>query len=228
MEVDVQTAVVWYLVFLISIVLHEAGHALAAYLGGDDTAYAGGQVSLNPIPHIQREPLGTVLFPIFFIFAIGWPLGWASAPYNPYWEQQYPRRSAWMAAAGPGANFLLLALAVVGIKLGLATGVFEHNTSGYIYYLHAVLGTSQFWDNAARFLSMLLFLNLVLGIFNLFPVPPMDGATVITLLMPEDFATRFLTAIRGGAIGLVGMIFAWTLFPRVIQKITVPFYQALF
>lgn len=224
--VDLETGLVWYIVFLISIVLHEGGHALAAYLGGDETAYAGGQVSLNPIPHIQREPIGTVLFPLFFLYTRGWPFGWASAPYDVSWEQQHPRRAAWMAAAGPAANFLLVLLAVIGLKVGLATGTFTPADYGSLTD-HAAIGTTQFWDNVARFLSMLLYLNLILGLFNLFPVPPLDGSSVITLLMSEDTARRYLETIRGGPIGLIGLLFAWILFPKIAYPIIGTFYGVL-
>ncbi|HEU4904854.1 MAG TPA: hypothetical protein VFT19_01910, partial [Solirubrobacterales bacterium] len=72
---------IWYVVFLLALTLHEAGHALAAWLGGDETAYQGGQVTLNPMPHIRREPFGTVVIPIITFFFSGWMMGWASTPY---------------------------------------------------------------------------------------------------------------------------------------------------
>ena len=84
----------WYVVFLLSVTCHEAGHAWAARLGGDDTAYLGGQVSLNPLPHIQREVWGTVLVPLISYLWVGWMMGWASAPYDPAWEERHPRRAA--------------------------------------------------------------------------------------------------------------------------------------
>ena len=224
MAVDLQTAVVWYVIFIISIVLHEGGHALVAYWGGDETAYAGGQVSLNPIPHIQREPIGTVLFPIFFIFSWGWPFGWASAPYDPHWEQQYPRRSGWMAAAGPGANFLLALLAALSLHIGFASGVFDYCAGTYF---HIYAGATQFWDNAARFLSMSLYLNLILGLFNLVPVPPLDGSSVLSLFMPEETARNYLSAIHTGAIGMIGLLVAWLVFPRVKDLFLLPLYGLL-
>ena len=89
----------WYVVFLLSLTCHEAAHALAARLGGDDTAYLGGQVSLNPVPHVRREPMGAVVVPFltFLYTSGGWMMGWASAPYDPSWEDRHPRR-----AGGPG------------------------------------------------------------------------------------------------------------------------------
>src|SRR5678816_411467 len=98
---------IWYVVFLFTLTWHEAGHALVALLGGDDTAYRGGQVSLNPWPHVRREPMGTVLIPILTFAYSGWMMGWASAPYDPEWGRANPKRLAAMSIAGPAANLLL-------------------------------------------------------------------------------------------------------------------------
>src|SRR5574337_1031158 len=116
--------VVWYIVFLISTTCHEAAHAFAAKLGGDLTAFRGGQVTLNPIPHIRREPLGTVVVPILSYLFSQWMIGWASAPYDPLWQRRHPRRAAWMALAGPAANFALMLAAAAGIRVGMALGHF--------------------------------------------------------------------------------------------------------
>src|SRR5215475_8256070 len=101
-------AIMTYVVFLYSTVLHEAAHAWAAHRLGDDTAYRGGQVSLDPTPHIKREPWGMVLIPILSFLMGGWMIGWASAPYDPEWARMYPRRAGMMAVAGPVANLLLV------------------------------------------------------------------------------------------------------------------------
>ena len=108
-----------YAGFLFSTVLHEAAHALAAKRGGDWTAYHGGQVSLDPLPHIRREPLGTVVVPLISYFLGGWMIGWASTPYDPFWAQAHPRRAAWMSLAGPAANFLVVLLAFLLIRIDL-------------------------------------------------------------------------------------------------------------
>jgi len=80
----------WYLAFLFSTTLHEASHALVALKLGDDTAHRGGQVTLDPIPHIQREPVGMVVVPIVSYLLGGWMIGWASAPYDPEWAGRNP------------------------------------------------------------------------------------------------------------------------------------------
>ena len=114
-----------YLVFLFSTTCHEASHALAAKLGGDNTAFHGGQVTLNPVPHIRREPFGMIVVPVLSVLMGGGMIGWASAPYDPLWQQRHPRRAAWMSLAGPGANFALVALAALIIHIGLLTGIFR-------------------------------------------------------------------------------------------------------
>src|SRR5215470_18953062 len=113
---------IWYVAFLFSTTCHEASHALVAKLGGDDTAARGGQVTLNPMPHIRREPWGMVVIPILSFVLAQRMIGWASAPFNPDWERRYPRRAAWMALAGPAANFTLMFPAVGLIHLATNYG----------------------------------------------------------------------------------------------------------
>src|SRR6185436_3856232 len=87
-EIDYAAGLLWYFVFLYSTVCHEAAHAWAALKLGDDTAYQGGQVSLDPVPHIRREPWGMVIVPLITFYwnamaGVTWMMGWASAPYDP-------------------------------------------------------------------------------------------------------------------------------------------------
>src|SRR5215475_4379593 len=115
---------VWYVVFLFSTTCHEASHSLAAKWGGDLTAFRGGQVTLNPVPHMKREPFGMLVVPLLSFLLGGWMIGWASAPYDPFWQSRYPRRAAWMSLAGPAANFALMLLAAIGIRGGMMAGIF--------------------------------------------------------------------------------------------------------
>src|SRR5271168_5212106 len=183
--------VIWYIVFLFSTTCHEGAHALAAKLGGDTTAFSSGQVTLNPIPHIRREPFGLVVVPIISYFVAHWMIGSASAPYDTLWQQRYPRRSAWMALAGPAANFTLMILADIAIRVGMSLGYFTMpESANFTRVTQAnVPGLAGF---AATFLSILFLLNLLLGTFNLLPVPPLDGNTGVTLLMSESAGLRFL------------------------------------
>jgi Zn-dependent protease len=180
--------------FLFSTTCHEAAHALVAKLGGDETAALGGQVTLNPVPHIQREPWGMVVIPILsFIFTRGM-IGWASAPFDAEWERRHPRRAALMALAGPAANYTLMLLAVIGLRMGRSMG-----------WLHANPETGQ--PNLAAVVLLVFFsLNLLLGTFNLLPVPPLDGSAGIMLFMSEGRAQRYLDWLRGNSFAMLGLL----------------------
>ena len=203
-------APMWYVAFLLSITCHEAAHALVAEWGGDSTAAAGGQVTLNPMPHIQREPFGTVLVPIISVVWMGWMLGWASAAVDPYWQQRYPKRAAWMALAGPGANLLLAIGAAITIRVCLALGYLG---PGSYSFTGLVVGTPDEISSAiATFLSILFAQNLLLMAFNLLPVPPLDGHIAVGLFLSESMTLKFLEFVRQPGFGLIGLLIAWNLF----------------
>jgi Zn-dependent protease len=211
-------AFVRYIVFLFSTTCHEASHALAAKLGGDLTAFHSGQVSLNPIPHIRREPFGMVVVPLLALFTGGAMIGWASAPYDPHWQEQHPRRAAWMSLAGPAANFTLVLIAGLLIHAGLFGGVFAPPLQ--LNSTHLVEGRPGMWEGAARFLSVLFSLNLLLGTFNLLPVPPLDGFGAVGLLLPKSAAAqwdRFGHTLR--AYSFIALLLAWQLFGRLYWPI---------
>lgn len=199
----------WYVAFLLSLTCHEASHALAAYLGGDNTAASAGQVTLNPLPHIRREPLGTVAVPLLTFVLNQWMLGWASAPYSTLWEHRYPHRAGLMALAGPAANFLLALAAAILINIGIATGGFQVPSS--ITFFNVVEASGDLAP-FAQFLSILFTQNVLLMTFNLLPVPPLDGNTAIGLLMPESAARRWFDLTRDRAFGVLGLVLAWYFF----------------
>jgi len=208
----------WYVVFLLSITCHEAGHAWAAHLGGDDTAYLGGQVTLNPLPHIQREVWGTVLIPLISFMYSGWMMGWASAPYDPLWERRHPRRAALMAAAGPAANLLLAAIGFVLLKWGLSSGIWQPPVmfEGIDQLVVATNETTAGWNGLARFASVLFGLNLLLFIFNLIPVPPLDGLSVLAGLFEP--ARRMRERLLAQPMSMwIGLMIAWVLFPYIFR-----------
>lgn len=209
---------IWYIVFLFSTTCHEGAHSLAAKLGGDLTAFNEGQVTLNPIPHIRRSIVGMVIVPIISYFYAHWMLGWASAPYDPNWQQRYPRRAAWMSLAGPGANFALAILAALAIRGGMLFHYFQMPESANFTHVTeaAVPGDASF---AATFLSILFVLNILLGTFNLLPVPPLDGNMGITIFMSEEKAVRFLDWTRNQGFGMIGLILAWYVYGKLFDYI---------
>jgi Zn-dependent protease len=204
---------IWYIVFLFSTACHEGAHSLVARMGGDPTASLGGQATLNPIPHIRREPIGTVLLPIVtYLLPPHWMMGYASAPYDPAWQQRHPHRAARMALAGPAANFALAILAGLAIRVGMAAGFFQQpEFAGFTHVTEAAV--PGFAGFAAILLSILFVLNVLLGTFNLLPVPPLDGYTGVTLLMSEAAANRFREATRH--FGLLGIMLAWVVYGRI-------------
>src|SRR5687768_7711193 len=122
MDSELAIGFLWFVAFLFSTTVHEAMHALVAWKGGDPTAYEGGQVSLSPLPHIKREPIGMVVVPLITALTQGWAIGWASAPYDPHWAAHHPGRAAVMSAAGPAGNLMIALIAFVILKAGLASG----------------------------------------------------------------------------------------------------------
>jgi Zn-dependent protease len=210
--------VVWYAVLLFSLTFHEAAHAWAARRGGDDTAYLGGQVSLDPRPHIRREPFGMVVFPILSFVLSHSMLGWASTPYDPVWAQTHPRRAAAMSAAGPAANAVLVLAAALAIRVGMAAGVFHAPES--IDFEHLVAATSDgLAASVALLLSVLFTLNLLLLVFNLIPFPPLDGANAVGLLFSDAGARRVQVLLRNPRLSLVGLLLAWMAMPRIFGPI---------
>jgi Zn-dependent protease len=168
-----------------------------------------------------------VLIPVLTALTQGWCIGWASTPYDPRWEQRHPRRAAWMAAAGPGANLLLAALALLALRVGLELGWFS--APDRIHFGQLVAASTPFLGAVGSILSILLVLNVILALFNLIPVPPLDGASAVTLLLPADTGLRFREVLRGGGAALVGLLVAWWLFGsavgpvfRVILKLVHP------
>jgi Zn-dependent protease len=216
--VDPLLAVVWYVVLLFSLTVHEAAHGLAARRGGDPTAYLLGQVSLDPRPHIRREPFGTVFVPLFSFALSGWMIGWASTPYDPRWADRYPRRAAWMSLAGPAANLVLVVAAGIVIRLLILAGVLEAPQTIHFTQV-AVSSAGGVWSTLATFLSVLFTLNLLFTVFNLIPVPPLDGAGALGLLLSEQRSRRLRLLLAQPQVALLGILAAWYLIGKVFWPV---------
>ncbi|MGH1366680.1 MAG: site-2 protease family protein [Calditrichia bacterium] len=212
--------IIWYAVFLLSATVHEAAHALAALKLGDKTAYHGGQVTLDPVPHVKREVIGTIIVPIisFLVTRGGWMLGWASAPYDPAWAYNFPKRAALMALAGPLSNLLLMFLAAAGIHLGIYLDYFyppnQIQLTNIVMAHDAGLPTMM-----AMILSISFILNLLLFLFNLLPFPPLDGSSLFPLFMPKEKALPLMEFLRQPLITGIGLIIAWVLFAEIFTPI---------
>jgi Zn-dependent protease len=218
---------VWYIAFVASTTLHEAAHAFAARWLGDPTAYYAGQVTLNPVPHAAREPVGMIVVPLLSYLVslpVGWMIGWASVPYDPFWARRYPHRAAWMALAGPLMNLALLLVAALLIRVGLWSGAFDKGGP----WPDIVLGPNGQRNPLTALVSIVFLLNLVLFAFNLLPFPPLDGSSIIQLFMHRGTAVRWQDFVRQPIVGLVGIVAAWMVFKKYFPLIHHGAMQLLF
>lgn len=199
--------VVSFALLLIAMTVHEFAHGLAAYKLGDSTARLSGRLTLNPLAHI--DPFWTVLLPLtlflstagHFVFGAAKPV-----PVN-YWSLKNPKRDMiWIGLAGPLANFIL-AFIIAGILRFIPT----QGISAYLFF-------------------NLLTINVVLAIFNLIPIPPLDGSKILMGLLPERLAGQYAAFERYGFIILFAFIWLgifdrllWPLVGAVIRILGVGF-----
>lgn len=167
---DPQLKALQLIILLFSVILHEVMHGLMALRFGDHTAERAGRITLNPIPHI--DPIGTVLVPLLFlIFPSGVMLGWAKpVPVNPLNFTNIRRGELFVSAAGIMANF---GLALLGAGL---------------FHLAKQLSAPTIFLEASAFI---VFINMLLGIFNLLPIPPLDGSKILLSQLPYNLARPF-------------------------------------
>jgi len=232
MEIDIFFIIIAYLVFLISIVIHEASHAIVAKLTGDNTAYISGQVTLDPVPHIKREPLGMVFFPILFLFINGWPLGWASTPYDPVWAKDNHRKAALMALAGPLGNLFLAILSALILKLGIYNGIFNNNdliaSIGYLFKAHNQPFSDSYFSGIVKMLGIMFDLNMILFVLNILPIPTFDGGYFISIFLNKKNAVKFIEFMSNPIFAIVMIIFLWNFFGYIFYPIYAFFINILF
>lgn len=169
-----QQFAIWVLPVLFAITVHETAHGWMASRLGDPTARMLGRLTLNPFRHI--DPIGTILVPAVMYFTVGFLFGWAK-PVPVTWENlRHPKRDmAWVAAAGPLANLLMALMWALVARLGVELDAVNNPTAMFAVYL-GVAG---------------IFVNSILMVLNLFPLPPLDGSRVVSSLLPGPLAWKY-------------------------------------
>ena len=179
---------VWLLPVLVAITLHEAAHGWMAERCGDNTARLLGRVTFNPLKHV--DPFGTLILPgLLLLLKAPFIFGYAKpVPVN-FGRLNHPKRDmVWVALAGPGVNILLAFGAALSLHL------VEPSTSQITAWV------SQNLQNG-------VFINVILAVFNMLPLPPLDGGRVVTGLLPNPYAWRFAQLERYGLFILIGLLF---------------------
>jgi Zn-dependent protease len=218
MPVELGLGLIWYAVFVVSTTFHEAAHGFAALKLGDPTAHGAGLATLDPVPHIHRSPIGMIAVPIVTFIMGGWMVGWASTPYDPYWAQANRRKAAWMALAGPGANLAMILLAAGLIRGGMLLGVFAAPLES-TWTQVTVAQSPGLITSAAVVVSILFSLNLILLVFNLLPLPPLDGSEVLMLVLDDRTADRYRELMAQPAANLIGLVVAWNVIGFILSPI---------
>lgn len=204
-EIDPGNLIIWFIVLLFSLSFHEAAHAWTSEKFGDDTGRIQGRITLNPLAHI--DIFGTVLFPIVSALS-GIPLlGWAKpVQTNPLLWRDKTKANIAVSAAGPISNFILAAVAFIAIKVLLTTGTL-YLRGGYYTLVQPLAEQAGFMAPLSVLLSVMLLLNIGLGVFNLIPVPPLDGSHVLEELLPASMAEAYNQVRPYGFMLLYGLMF---------------------
>lgn len=170
------------------LVFHEFCHAWSAYQLGDDTAARQGRLTLNPLKHL--DPIGSAMM---LIIGFGWA---RPTPVNTYRLRfGSVRGGAIVSAAGPLSNFLVAAIAAIPLKLGVIHGVADINA----------IGDASGSEIIGLFLVFLVFFNVILGVFNLIPIPPLDGFAVLQPLLPREVRQQLAGLQQWGPAILMGL-----------------------
>ena len=179
---------------LLALTFHEFAHGYVAHRLGDPTAARAGRLTLNPLKHLSL--IGTLAF---FIMHIGWA---KPVPVNSRYLKRPDRDMLWVALAGPGANMVLAVASAILIRLVVAAASFLPHA---LLMPMAMMGVASVW------------INIVLAIFNLIPIPPLDGSKILTSLLPRELVGPYQQLERFGFVILLVLFYTGT-----IQKLIMP------
>jgi len=202
-----QTSIFIYLVVVLSAIVHEYAHGWAALRAGDPTAKYAGRLTLNPLAHLDL--FGTVLLPLFLLFTGGIFIGYAKpVPINPYNFKDQRRGLLNVSLAGVTANFIL----------------------GLIFSFLFVGASVNDWGSASfqGMLSLIAYINIILGLFNLIPVPPLDGSKVLQALMPQRYQIAMAKfSALGSVFGILVALFVAFLFIAPLAQLVFSLFVRL-
>ncbi len=190
-------AIFQIVILIFSVVVHEVAHGYAAYLLGDHTAKYQGRLTLNPLKHL--DPFGSVVLPlILYISNAGFMIGWAKpVPFNPYNLKNQRWGEAIVAAAGPFSNILIAVVFGFLLRLAIISGFAD--------------------EHIIRITSYVVLINLVLAVFNLIPIPPLDGSKIIFTAFRLNWGPTRVFLERFGIILVLAFVyFFWPIVSPVI------------
>jgi Zn-dependent protease len=187
--IQIGDLIFYFIAFILSLSVHESAHALTSYWFGDDTGHLQGRISLNPMAHI--DPIGTILIPLMGFLSVtqGLPpmIGWAKpVETNPLRWRNKDLANISVSAAGPISNFLLAFAILVAMKIMILSGMVAPGYIEPFTYIQPAPGQPDWVLPVCTFLSLMLILNVALAIFNLIPIPPLDGSHVLETLLPDS------------------------------------------
>ena len=207
---NLEQAIIWFGCLIVAVILHEISHGVVALWFGDDTAKRAGRLTLNPVPHI--DPFGSIILPAMGALT-GIPvIAWAKpVPVNPN-QLRNPRRDMiWVGLVGPFTNFLLMTIAALVARWQFGN-------------IRVPFGAT-FQDLPLDFRIVLSFalVNLFLGVFNLLPIPPLDGSSLIERVLPEKWLPGWYRFRPYGILVLFALVF----FTGIFSRLMAPFERAL-
>jgi Zn-dependent protease len=214
MDFNLVNIVFQIIVFLFAISVHESAHAWMADKCGDPTAKMLGRITLNPLKHI--DPIGTVLLPAIGLFTGAGIFGWAKpCPVTPQNFRDPVKGDILTTVAGPVSNFLLVTGSVLGLALiSLGSSTAKSVVQGLAG--RALFDTNSVWVPIVWLFYSAIQLNVILGIFNLLPVPPLDGSHIFRHMLPDSIRNVY------DSVGIVGILLIFSFGGRIIRPLVVP------